>query len=92
MKAETKARISMIGGKIWRTIKTYGPWIAGGFLAGGALRGYTNEREIRRIQATDADMATAITEDHIRIEELQRQPNLLFERALRETEGKGMTE
>lgn len=88
MKAETKAKIKVVGRKLWKGIKTWTPWIAGGVLVGGALRGYTNERDIRRLNMADAEMARTIMEHDEKMEVLSRQQNLLFERALRETEGK----
>lgn len=88
MKANTKAKLQVIGGKIWRGIKTYAPWIAGGFLIGGAIRGYTNEKDINRLYRIDSEMAKTVIENNEKLEALERQQNLLFERALRETEGK----
>ena len=88
MKANTKAKLQIVGRKIWNGIKTYAPWIAGGVLVGGALRGYTNERDINRLYGIDNEMAKTVIQNNEKLEALERQQNLLFERALRETEGK----
>ena len=88
MKANTKAKLQIVGRKIWNGIKTYAPWIAGGVLVGGALRGYSNERDIHRLYRIDNEMAKTVIQNNEKLEALERQQNLLFERALRETEGK----
>lgn len=88
MQASTKAKLQAIGGKIWRGIKSCLPWVAGGVIVGGALRGYSNERDIHRLYRMDTEMAKTVIQNNEKLEALERQQNLLFERALRETEGK----
>ena len=99
MKSETKVKIKMKAAKIWRGVKEAAPTVlsfAGCVLIGvGAGKGYTNSKEIRKLKANDRELANAYNEmsdrqaaDRDRMLELERQQNLLFERALKETEGK----
>lgn len=99
MKAETKVRIKMRAGKIWRKVKEALPgilfWGGASVVTYGALKSYDNMRDIRRLNQQDSDLAKEIITmqdrqeaDQQRMLELERQQNLLFERALRDTEGK----
>ena len=99
MKPETKVKIKMKAVKAWRKVKEAAPTVlsfGGCVLIGvGAGKGYRNSREIRTLKANDHELAKAYNEmserqqqDRDRMLELERQQNLLFERALKETEGK----
>ncbi|MBO7423259.1 MAG: hypothetical protein J6T99_07735 [Oscillospiraceae bacterium] len=98
MKAETKAKIQMRAGKIWRKVKEALPgilfWGGASVVTYGALKSYDNTRDIRRLNQQDSDLAREVVmmrdrqdADQQRMLELERQQNLLFERALRNTEG-----
>ena len=99
MKPETKAKIKAKAGKIWRKVKDSAPGILffGGVTAVtvGAMKGYDNSREIRNLHRNDRILSETIdgisemqSANLERMLELERQQNLLFERALKETEGK----
>lgn len=99
MKAETKAKIQKKVSAVKRWAKDNLPgllfWAGTATVVYGGLKSYDNTKAIRLQSRQNASLAREVMdlqeqrkEDQDRMLELERQQNLLFERALRETEGK----
>ena len=97
--SEFKQKVKKAGIKAWCWCKQHGPgvifWGGVGVTIGGALRGYTNERKIDELQKRYETTVAVVNNnadcqqyDRERLNELERQTNLLFEKALKKTEGK----
>lgn len=98
-KPETKAKIKIKLKRVGEELVGYLPWIAGGMLIGGYIGAIKNSNDIQKINnrlSNDEDIidnnARASKYDRGRIEVLERQNNLLMEKALSITEGRSITE
>ena len=91
MKAETKVRLKMVGRKIGNFIKDWGLPIFGGLTIGAAWNGYVTsnrvDAEVRNLKKVVDNNAHCQMHDRETMLELERQQNLLFEKALKETAG-----
>ena len=96
MKAETKAKIQKKVSAVKRWAKDNLPWMlfwtGTGAVVYGGLKSFDNTRDIRKLARQDTELAREVIdlreqrkEDLDRMLELERQQNLLFERALRES-------
>ena len=92
MKAETKAKWQMGAGKVWRFLKNYGLPIFAGATAGAAWSGHKRsiklERQLAHTNEVVDNNARVQELDRCKLLELEHQQTVLFERALRKTEGK----
>lgn len=91
MKAGTKAKLQMIGRKTKDFLKTYAIPIFGGATIGAAWSGYSNSRRLARelaeTQRVVNNNAREQINDRNKLLDLEHQQTLLFEKALRITEG-----
>ena len=91
MKAETKARLQTTWGKVKRFVKDWGLPILGGATIGAAWSGHLRatrlEKELAATQDVVVNNAQEQIKDRTKLLDLEHQQTLLFERALRKTEG-----
>ena len=92
MKAETKAKWQLRWGKTKRFLKDYAVPIFGGATIGAAWGGWSRsiklEKELKHTQNVVNNNAREQILDRNKLLDLEHQQTLLFEKALRVTEGK----
>ena len=98
MTKETKAKLGMYWGKFKRAVKAAAlPMFVGGTVGaawGGYIAAFRHNKDIAELKANLRGTNDVVTHnarvqqyDQQRLSELERQQNMLFERALKETEG-----
>lgn len=98
MTKETKAKLGMYWGKFKRAVKVAAlPMFVGGTVGaawGGYIAAFRHNKDIAELRTNLRETNDVVTHnarvaqyDQQRLSELERQQTLLFERALKETEG-----
>ena len=88
MKPKTKAKLQRYAGSVGRFIKNYWPWMMGGALIATMKTQNEHAKLINGVREAVNYNAAIQNEELERLSNLERQQNMLFERALKETEGK----